>query len=132
MRRVLRRLVVASIAALLLAGPASAGQIVVKLGLVAGKLQVGAVHASSSTVTLTVADGRGSGNGWALRSSKPVVVTGITARCAANSTCTLPKLASSPSGTLVLSAARDSGMGVMEITVTLASAPQSALAFSVS
>jgi hypothetical protein len=48
-------------------------------------------------------------------------VVGITARCAASSTCTLPTAASAPSGNVVLRAARDSGMGVMNLVVTLAS-----------
>ena len=132
MKVMLRRLFIASIAALLLAGPASAGQIVVKLGLAPGKLQVSAARVVSSTVTLTVADGRGNGKGWTLRSSQPVVVTGITARCATGSTCTLPASAATPSGGVVLAAARGTGMGVMSITLTLASAPHVAPSFTVS
>jgi hypothetical protein len=132
MKEMLRRLFIASIAALLLAGPASAGQIVVKLGLVPGTLQVSAAHVSSSSVTLTVADGRGNGNGWTLRASRSVVVTGITARCADGSTCTLPQSASTPAGSVVLSAAKGTGMGVMSVTVQLAAAPHTPLAFTVS
>jgi hypothetical protein len=122
----LRRLFVSTCAALLLAAPADAGTIVVKLSFVPGKLAVKAAPVSVAgtvQVPVTIADGRGSGAGWTLRMSSgaPVRVVGITARCAANSTCTLPTAASAPSGNVVLRAARDSGMGVMNLVVTLAS-----------
>jgi hypothetical protein len=122
----LRRLLLTSCATLVLAAPAAAGTIVVRLSFVPGKLAVKAPPASVSgtvQVPVTVADGRGSGAGWTLKvsSSAPVRVVGITARCAANSTCTLPTAASAPSGNVVLRAARDSGMGVMNLVVTLAS-----------
>ena len=126
MRLVLRRSLITVLAALALAGPAGAGTIIVKLTFVPGKLAVKALPATVSgtgQVPVTIADGRGNGNGWTLKvnSTKPVQVVGITARCAANSTCTLPTAVSSPSGTIVLRAARDSGMGVMNLVVTLAS-----------
>jgi hypothetical protein len=126
MRRMLRRLFVSTCAALLLAAPAGAGTIVVKLSFVPGKLAVKAAPASVAgtvQVPVTIADGRGSGAGWTLKvsSGAPVRVLGITARCAATSTCTLPTAASAPSGDVVLRAARDSGMGVMNLVVTLAS-----------
>jgi hypothetical protein len=109
-----------------LAAPAGAGTIVVKLSFVPGKLAVKAPPASVAgpvQVPVTIADGRGTGAGWTLKvgSSVPVRVVGITARCAANSTCTLPTAAAAPSGNVVLRAARDSGMGVMNLVVTLAS-----------
>src|ERR1700760_1072543 len=112
MRPMLRRLVLSACAALVLAAPAGAGTIVVKLSFVPGKLAVKAAPASvSGTVQgpVTIADGRGSGAGWTWKvsSSDPVRVVGITARCAANSTCTLPTAASAPSGNVVLRAARD-------------------------
>ena len=128
----LRRILIATVALLLLAGPASAGTIIVKLALVPGKLQAGAVHTTGSTVTLKVADGRGNGAGWTLRASAPVSVTGITARCASNSTCTLPQLASTPSGAVVLSAAKGTGMGIMSVTISLGAAPKAPLSFTVS
>ena len=123
----LRRLFISACAALVLAAPAGAGTIIVKLSFVPGKLAVKAAPASvegTVQVPVTIADGRGSGAGWTLKvssGSAPVRVVGITARCAANSTCTLPTAASAPSGNVVLHAARDSGMGVMNLVVTLAS-----------
>ena len=128
----LRRILIATVALLLLAGPASAGTIIVKLALVPGKLRAGAVHTSGRTVTLTVADGRGNGAGWTLRASAPVSVDGITARCASNSTCTLPRLASTPTGAVVLSASKGTGMGIMSVTIALAAAPKAPLSFTVS
>ncbi|MDX6451511.1 MAG: hypothetical protein QOH16_1560 [Gaiellaceae bacterium] len=125
MRLVLRRISISVLAALLLAAPAGAGTIIVKLTFVPGKLAVKApatTVAGTEQVPVTIADGRGNGNGWTLKvnSASPVQVVGITARCAANSTCTLPSAVSTPSGNIVLRAARDSGMGVMNLVVTLA------------
>ena len=122
---VVRRILITVIGALLLAAPAGAGTIIVKLTFAPGKLAVKAAPATvtgTTQVPLTIADGRGNGNGWTLKvnSANPVHVVGITARCAANSTCTLPTAASSPSGNIVLHAARDTGMGVKNLVVTLA------------
>jgi len=121
----LRRILITLFAALLLAAPAGAGTIIVKLTFVPGKLAVKSAPATVSgirQVPVTIADGRGSGDGWTLKvsSAKPVQVLGITARCASNSTCTLPTAASGPTGNVVLRAAHDSGMGVMNLVVTLA------------
>ncbi|HMC67860.1 MAG TPA: hypothetical protein VKJ07_01790 [Mycobacteriales bacterium] len=138
MSGMLRRLTISACAALVLAAPAAAGTIVVKLAFVPGKLAVKAAPASVAgtvQVPVTIADGRGSGAGWTLKvsSEAPVRVAGITARCAANSTCTLPTAASAPSGNVVLRAARDSGMGVMNLVVTLASSSGSTpVSFTVS
>jgi hypothetical protein len=123
---VLRRISITVLAALFLAGPAGAGTIIVKLTFVPGKLAVKAAPATvegTEQVPLTIADGRGNGSGWTLKitSASPVRVVGITARCAANSTCTLPSAASTPAGNIVLRAAHDTGMGVMNLVVTLAS-----------
>jgi hypothetical protein len=125
MRLVLRRISITVLAALFLAAPAGAGTIIVKLTFVPGKLAVKApptTVAGTEQVPVTIADGRGNGNGWTLKvnSASPVRVVGITARCAANSTCTLPTAVSTPSGNIVLRAAHDSGMGVMNLVVTLA------------
>jgi hypothetical protein len=134
----LRRILIPALAALVLAAPAGAGTIIVKLTFVPGKLAVKAAPATVSgtrQVAVTIADGRGSGEGWTLKvsSARPVAVVGITARCAANSTCTLPTAASGPSGSVVLRAARDSGMGVMNLVVTLAAQSGSTpVSFSVS
>ena len=133
-----RRILITVFAALFLAAPAGAGTIIVKLTFVPGKLVVRSAPATvtgTTQVPLTIADGRGSGAGWTLKvnASSPVTVVGITARCVANSTCTLPTAASGPAGTVVLHAARDSGMGVMNLVVTLASSSGSTpVSFSVS
>jgi hypothetical protein len=126
MRLVLRRIFITISAALFLAAPAGAGTIIVKLTFAPGELVVKAAPATVSgtrQVPLTIADGRGSGDGWTLKvnSASPVTVVGLTARCAGGSTCTLPTATTSPSGHVVLRAARDSGMGVMNLVVTLAS-----------
>jgi hypothetical protein len=125
MRLVLRRISFTVLAALFLAAPAGAGTIIVKLTFVPGTLVVKAAPATvagTTQVPLTIADGRGNGNGWTLKvnSASPVRVVGITARCAATSTCTLPTAVTTPSGSIVLRAARDTGMGVMNLVVTLA------------
>lgn len=125
MRLVLRRISISLLLALFLAAPAAAGTIIVKLTFVPGKLAVKAAPttvAGIKQVPVTIADGRGNGKGWTLtvNSASPVRVVGITARCAVNSTCTLPAAVSTPSGNIVLRAARDSGMGVMNLVVTLA------------
>jgi hypothetical protein len=125
MRLVLRRILITVLAALFLATPAGAGTIIVKLTFAPGKLAVKAAPttvAGTAQVPVTIADGRGNGNGWTLKvnSASTVRVVGITARCAANSTCTLPTAVSTPSGNIVLRAAHDTGMGVMNLVVTLA------------
>jgi hypothetical protein len=130
---VLRRTLIVLAIALLTAGPAGAGTIVVKLTFAPGKLIAKSAPAAASEhgplqVPVTIADGRGNGKGWTLRlaASRAVTVTSITARCAAGSTCTLPRAAQGPSGSTVLQAARDSGMGVMNLVVTVAPLPSGA------
>jgi hypothetical protein len=137
----MRRLLLAITAsALLAAGPALGGNINVGLALRSGGLTLqgpalAAVAGRLVQVPLTLADARGTGAGWTLKLNVtgPVTIEHITARCAAGSTCTLPKTAGAAG---VLQAARDSGMGVIQLVVTVApqrsgsaSAP---LAFSVS
>jgi len=138
MRRVLRRTLIVSLAALLLAAPAGAGTIIVKLHFAPGKL---AVKSAASTVAagasvqvpVTIADGRGNGAGWTLRvRSRALQVVSITAACAANSTCTLPKASAGPSGTTALAAARGTGMGIMNLVVTLRATNRTAVSFIVS
>jgi hypothetical protein len=125
MRPMLRRILISLLVALVLAAPAGAGTIIVKLTFVPGKLAVKSAPGTVSgtrDVPVTIADGRGSGAGWTLKvqAAKPVQIVRITARCAANSTCTLPTAAGTPAGNVVLRAAQDSGMGVMNLVVTLA------------
>jgi hypothetical protein len=130
---VLRRTLIVLALTLLTAGPAGAGTIVVRLIFVPGKLVAKSAPSAATAhgpvhVPVTVADGRGSGKGWTLRlvSSRPVTVTSLTARCAAGSTCTLPRAAHGPSGSVVLQAAHDTGMGVMNLFVTVAALPEGA------
>lgn len=125
-----RSFICCSVIALLVAGPACAGSIVVKLTFTAGSLAVRSAPASASAagavqVPVTLADARGSGKGWTLKvsASEAVSVTSVTVRCAANSTCTLPHAAHGPSGSIVLQAAHDTGMGVMNLVVTVAPLP---------
>jgi len=101
-----------------------AGNINVGLALHSGglTLQMPALKAVAGhpvQVPLTIADARGTGAGWTLKldASAPVTITAITARCAAGSTCTLPKAADAAG---ILQAARDSGMGVIQLVVTVA------------
>ena len=117
---VLRRLAVASFAALLLAAPAAAGDIRVTLGFQAGTLGVRAPRVQlggSVQVPVTVVDARGSGAGWQLRLAGGGTITRLSARCAAGSTCTLPKGAIDGS---TFTVARHSGMGKIELTATIA------------
>ena len=139
MRRMLRRALIASLAALVLAAPATAGQIVVKLGLTPGKLAVAAAPTSlkagsTAQVEVKVADGRGSGKGWTLRfqNATGLTVTGITAKCASNSTCTLPSMVGGPSGATILQAAQDTGMGIIDLVVTVKASSAASVAFGVS
>jgi hypothetical protein len=140
---VIRRLLISCFALLVLAAPAGAGTIIVKLTFVPGKLTaaaapLAATDAGSVQVPVTIADGRGSGKGWTLRvsASRSVTIVGISARCAANSTCTLPTAATNPSGNVILQAARNTGMGVMNLVVTVAAlkagSPATPLSFTVS
>ena len=126
----LRRVLVALLAVLLTAAPAAAGTIVVRLTFVPGKLVVrsppaAATSRSAVQVPVTVADGRGSGDGWALRvaSGHTLRITSIRARCAIGSTCTLPTAVSGPTGNVILQAARGTGMGVIDLVVTVAALP---------
>lgn len=135
---VLRRALILPFVLLLTAAPAGAGTIVVKLGLTPGKLTVAsapvkAAAGSTVRVAVRVADGRGSGKGWTLRFAhgSGLQVVGITVACAARSTCTLPQLAAGPDGSRVLQAARGTGMGVVDLVVTVRASTTSKIAFSV-
>lgn len=139
LRPMLRRGLLTALLGLAIAGPAAAGTITVKLGLVGGKLAVASAPASlaagaTTSIPVKVADGRGSGAGWTLRfkHATGLTVTGITARCASNSTCTLPTAAGAPSGATVLRAAKDSGMGIVELVVTVHAGSAANVSFDVS
>ena len=137
----LRLAVVGSALALLVTAPAFGGTVAVTLGLKTGSLtlrapQLSAAAGKATQVPITVADGRGSGAGWTLQlTAKNVAITSITARCAPGSTCTLPRSIGTASGTAILHVAPDSGMGVIDLVVTVAPLGQSAgavpLSFSV-
>lgn len=138
-----RRALVALIAFFVIAAPAAAGTIVVRLTFVPGKLVVRSAPAAASTasavrVPVTIADGRGNGSGWTLRvaASHTLRITSIRARCAAGSTCTLPTAISGPDGKVIMRAARGTGMGVIDLVVTVAALPsgtaRTALAFTAS
>jgi hypothetical protein len=127
----LGKLALALVTALVFAAPAVAGDIGVTLGFQAGtlgvKTQSAAIGVTTSRVAVTVVDARGSGKGWVLRlegAGRPTV-TRISMRCAAGSTCTLPTgTALLPSivgttPTTVFAAAPTSGMGAIEIVLTL-------------
>jgi hypothetical protein len=115
---------------------------VVHLSFTPGKLALRAAPAAASperavAVPVAVADGRGSGAGWTLKavSARQLMITSITARCASGSTCTLPRAARAPSGATVLQTAPDTGMGVIQLVVTVArlsSGPAAPIAFAVS
>jgi hypothetical protein len=80
----------------------------------------------------TVTDGRGTGTGWTLRLNTPgATVTSITAACASNSTCTLPHAVGPATGASILATAQGTGMGVMNLVVTVSGQPKGPLAFSV-
>jgi len=121
----MRRLLVSGlVASLLTAAPALAGNVQVGLALHGGGLSLEAPAAAALAgkavqVPVTVADARGSGAGWTLQlvAGSPVTITGISARCAAGSTCTLPR---ATSGAGILHVAADSGMGVIDLVVTVA------------
>ena len=135
---VLRRALIVPLVLLLTAAPVGAGTIVVKLGLTPGNLSVAsapvkAAAGSTVRVAVKVADGRGNGKGWTLRfaGATGLQVVGITATCAAHSTSTLPRLAAGPGGSRVLEAAHGTGMGVVDLVVTVRASAASRISFSV-
>lgn len=137
--RMLRSLLLAAALAGVLAVSAGAGTIVVKLRLTPGKLAVSAPTTSikagtTASLKVRVLDGRRDGAGWTLRFARGtgVKVTGITARCAAHSTCTLPTLAAKPAGKTVLRAAKATGMGLIDLVVTVRASSTTTVRFSVS
>jgi hypothetical protein len=137
MSTVLRRTLVCGVAALALAAPATADTIGVTLGLVSGTLTVRAQPTAvdgTAVIAVRVADGRGTGNGWTVRlqTGNGVTVAGITATCAAHSTCTLPTMVGVPSGTTVLRAAQNTGMGVIDLRVTVQTSAQTSVRFAIS
>jgi hypothetical protein len=124
----MRLLLVTLALSALTAGTALGGTVQVGLGLHGGSLGLQTPSATALAgrtvqVPVTVADARGNGAGWTLdlAAASNVVVTGITAKCASTSTCTLPR-ASAGGG--ILHAAPGTGMGVIDLVVSVA-APRS-------
>jgi hypothetical protein len=115
----LSRLALTIVAALVFAAPAVAGDIGVTLGFKAGTLAVKTQTATPNRVAVTVVDARGNGKGWTLRltGSGAPTVTRVSMRCAAGSTCTLPS-GTAPAGA-ILAAAPGTGMGAIEIVLTV-------------
>jgi hypothetical protein len=114
----------------------------IRLSLQRGALKVtapavAATASGTKSVTVTVTDARGSGAGWSLRllAAQPVSVMRVTTRCAAHSTCALPRASGLGPSPLVLHSLTGSGMGVIKLTVTLArlsSGPAVPVKFAVS
>jgi len=134
---VLRRALIGLLIALLTAGPAAAGTIVVKLTFASGKLSIASPRTAltpshPARVSVALADARSNAAGWTLRASRQVTVRSIRAHCAANSTCTLPKATRAPKGAVVLAAAKGTGMGIVELDVTLEPSAPAGITFAVS
>lgn len=125
--------------ALVAAVPAGAKRIVVKAALAPGKLKIAAAPTAvpagaQRAISIRVADARGNGRGWTLRLVRPasLTVTSITARCAARSTCTLPRAVATPKAATVLRAAPGTGMGIVDLVVTVRAAAGATASFTVS
>jgi hypothetical protein len=120
----MRRLLSICLLALVLAAPATAGNVHVKLGFAGGGLSLATRGSEGPAGTLlTVRDARGTGTGWELRVRGTATVTSVLVRCSAGSTCTLPSsgvsypVAAGAKGVAVLVAGRDSGMGSVDVLV---------------
>lgn len=125
-------------AALAAAVSARAGDVRVVVDVRPGHLTLGAATDVSSTadrsrgldrIVVAVTDARGSGAGWRLdvRATGAVAVAALDMRCGARSTCTLPQNLVGAPGTLapgrlttVLDARKGTGMGRIEVTLTVA------------
>ena len=119
-------------AALALPVTAAAENIPVHLSIASGSLSARVQDETATSVRLRVVDARGTGAGWSLRLAPRggrLVVTSVRVSCAAGSTCTLPKTAvsypvmlSTTQRTPVLDAAPRTGMGAIEVELTVANA----------
>jgi len=139
MRRVLRTTLALLAVVLVAAVPAGAKRIVVDATLAPGKLKIAAAPTAVSAgaqraISVRVADARGTGRGWTLRlvRASGLTVTSVTARCAAGSTCTLPRAVGAMKSTTVLQAARGTGMGVVDLVVTVRATARAAVSFTIS
>ena len=114
-----RRTLLVLLAAAASASPATAGDIGVSLGARPGTLHAKAARVQLGSlvdVPVSVVDARGNGAGWVLRLAGGATITRVVARCAARSTCTLPR--GRVSGDTLVAGA-NTGMGAMELTVTV-------------
>jgi hypothetical protein len=131
-----RRLLPTAIAALALTSTAfAADQLPIALAVHGGTLAVSAAPVlvdGAVQAQVTVTDSRGNGRGWALTASEPIQVVKVSARCATNSTCTLPRETITPAGRLILRSDPDSGMGIIKLTVTLSAQNPIHVSFRVS
>ena len=111
---------------------AADGNVPVHLALASGGLSAKVEDETSSSLRVRVVDARGTGAGWTLRLGTRTgrgVVTSARVSCAGGSTCTLPRTAvsypvalSATHRTSVLDAPSRTGMGAIEIELTVASA----------
>lgn len=139
MKRVLRTTLAFLAVALVAAVPAGAKRIVVKVCLAPGKLKIAAAPTAvpagaQRAISIRVADARGNGHGWTLRLLRPrgLTVTAITVRCAAGSTCTLPRAIAPPKASAVLRATAGTGMGIVDVVVTVRASARATASFAVS
>jgi hypothetical protein len=135
----LRTTLACLVVALVTAVPAGAKRIVVRAALAPGKLNIAsrptAVPAGAErAISVRVADARGNGRGWTLRlvHASGLTVASIAARCAAGSTCTLPRALAAPKGPAVLRAAAGTGMGIVDLVVVVRASARATASFAVS
>lgn len=127
----------------ILSGPLTATMNSISL---AGETTNGASTTATYQLRISLIDATGSGNGWdlaladTLPSTTTAMLTHVTIACAANSACSLPQSSASypimmqsndGMPTSILNADTNSGMGALDITVTLVvTSPTSANAHS--
>jgi hypothetical protein len=139
MWRMLRTTFALVAVALVAAVPAGAKRIVVRATLAPGKLRIVAAPTAvpagaQRAIRVRVADARGNGRGWTVRLVPPrdLAVMSITARCAAGSTCTIPRALGVPKAAAVLHAAAGTGMGIIDLVVVVHANVRTTPAFTVS
>jgi hypothetical protein len=114
----MRRLLVLGALALALPAHAAADDVPVQLTVRGGDLGLRVVGARPGRALIEVRDARGSGAGWTLTISGGASIRRVRFRCAAHSTCTLPRGAAAQGGrTRVVRAAPGTGMGTILVGV---------------
>jgi hypothetical protein len=101
----------------------------VHLSIASGRLSAKVEDETASSLRLRIVDARGTGGGWTLRLGTHggrLVVTSVRVSCAAGSTCTLPRTATrypvaleATHATPVLDASARTGMGAIDVTLTI-------------